>query len=383
MKNPLAIAVAATSLVIAAPADAGEGRDWYAGARFGLSFADDTVFTRDGLNATAGWRDSGPAVGAFIGRDFGDFRAEAEFLARSAGLGSLTVGQDGGIGASFGTSPLSGVQTPTVGSVRSQSYLMNLYKDFESFGSVTPYVGAGVGLTRVDFSVIAGGDKPIVDDARARLGYQAIAGLKLWSQDTVSLSLDYRYFGTANSSATDVLGQKVKGRHHSHNVLAGLTWRFGAPRKAVTPPPPALTPESVPAPKAEPAPTPEPVPAPPPPPPAPEAPGPFLVFFDWSDATVQPDAERIIEQAAQAAKDTGWAVIRATGHADRSGPAGFNIKLSIERAEAVRAALARHGVDPASVTIEGLGETTPLLPTPDDVREPQNRRVEIVFPEQD
>jgi outer membrane protein OmpA-like peptidoglycan-associated protein len=65
------------------------------------------------------------------------------------------------------------------------------------------------------------------------------------------------------------------------------------------------------------------------------------------------------------------------GHTDRVGTVEYNDRLSLQRAERVRAELVRLGVDPARISVEGRGEREPLVPTPDEMPEPQNRRVEV------
>ncbi|MCH2396367.1 OmpA family protein, partial [Oceanibaculum sp.] len=67
------------------------------------------------------------------------------------------------------------------------------------------------------------------------------------------------------------------------------------------------------------------------------------------------------------------------GHADRSGPAADNMALSQRRASSVQTALTADGVTAGQISSEARGETDPLVPTADGVREPQNRRVEIIF----
>ena len=68
----------------------------------------------------------------------------------------------------------------------------------------------------------------------------------------------------------------------------------------------------------------------------------------------------------------------ATGHTDTSGPESYNMALSLRRANAVKDALVRDGVPAQAIVVIGKGESQPLTPTGDGVREPQNRRVEIV-----
>jgi outer membrane protein OmpA-like peptidoglycan-associated protein len=117
-------------------------------------------------------------------------------------------------------------------------------------------------------------------------------------------------------------------------------------------------------------------PAPTPPPPQPRA---FIVFFDWDRSDIRPDTQRVIEAAAAYAKERGLARVNLTGHADRSGPATYNMGLSLRRAQAVRAAFIKLGVSPSDIALVGKGESEPLVPTADGVREPRNRRVEIMF----
>ena len=106
----------------------------------------------------------------------------------------------------------------------------------------------------------------------------------------------------------------------------------------------------------------------------------FLIFFDWDKSTITPDGMRIVEQAAAAYRTGAPVQIQVTGYTDRSGSPGYNQRLSERRAAAVAAALARLGVPRDQMTVAGRGENDNRVPTADGVREPQNRRVEIVFP---
>jgi outer membrane protein OmpA-like peptidoglycan-associated protein len=114
------------------------------------------------------------------------------------------------------------------------------------------------------------------------------------------------------------------------------------------------------------------------PPPAPATPPSFMVFFDWDSSVLSQASLNVISQAAAAYKSKGSARIRATGHTDTSGPEAYNMALSLRRANAVKNALVREGVPAASITVIGRGEQGLLVRTADGVREPQNRRVEIV-----
>ena len=120
---------------------------------------------------------------------------------------------------------------------------------------------------------------------------------------------------------------------------------------------------------------------PPPPPPAPPAPTPppvFLVFFDWGSAVVGPSGREVIGLAAQTYKAGSPVSVQVTGFTDTSGSADYNQRLSVRRANAAAAVLVQDGVPQNALVVTGRGQNDLRVPTPDGVREPQNRRVEIV-----
>ena len=121
---------------------------------------------------------------------------------------------------------------------------------------------------------------------------------------------------------------------------------------------------------------PAPATAPPPPPPAPAAS--FMVFFDWDSTRLNQQSMTVIGQAAAAFKSRNATGITATGHTDTSGPDAYNMALSLRRANVVKDALVQQGVPPGAVNAVGVGKAGLLVQTGDGVREPQNRRVEMV-----
>jgi OmpA family len=119
------------------------------------------------------------------------------------------------------------------------------------------------------------------------------------------------------------------------------------------------------------------------PPPAPMAQAPsFMVFFDWDRSDLSGQAMTAIQQAAAAFKSTGTARVTVTGHTDTSGPEDYNMALSLRRANVVKNALVSAGVPAAAISATGVGEAGLLVQTADGVREPQNRRVEILLGQQ-
>jgi outer membrane protein OmpA-like peptidoglycan-associated protein len=105
----------------------------------------------------------------------------------------------------------------------------------------------------------------------------------------------------------------------------------------------------------------------------------YLVFFDWNRADLTDRARQIIAEAASSRTTVRSTRIEVSGHADRSGSDAYNPALSMRRAEAVAGELTRRSVPRADMVIQAFGESRPLVPTADGVREPQNRRVEIVL----
>ena len=175
----------------------------------------------------------------------------------------------------------------------------------------------------------------------------------------IAIDLDYRYFATTDATF-HAPGTSItyKTGYNTHNVMASIVYRLGRAAAAADRRSPA---------------------APPAPPPAVER-RVFLVFFDWDKYTITPDGMRIIEQAAAAYRAGAPVQIQVTGYTDRSGSPGYNQRLSERRANAVADALARLGVPRNEMAVSGRGENDNRVPTADGVREPQNRRVEIVFP---
>jgi outer membrane protein OmpA-like peptidoglycan-associated protein len=130
-------------------------------------------------------------------------------------------------------------------------------------------------------------------------------------------------------------------------------------------------------PAAPPPPAPAPVAAPPPPPV--EQSRTYLVFFDWDRADLTDRARSIVSEAAQASTHVQTTKIEVNGYTDLSGTVAYNDRLSVRRAKTVEAELIRDGVAQNEIDIHGYGESNPLVPTAPGVREPQNRRVEIIL----
>jgi outer membrane protein OmpA-like peptidoglycan-associated protein len=118
---------------------------------------------------------------------------------------------------------------------------------------------------------------------------------------------------------------------------------------------------------------------PPPPPPPPAAARNYLVFFNFNKSDLTADARGIIKTAAGEAAKENSTKLTVTGHTDTVGSDAYNMRLSMRRAVAVQKELVRDGVPENEIAIFAKGKRELLVPTADGVREPQNRRVQIVL----
>jgi OOP family OmpA-OmpF porin len=149
---------------------------------------------------------------------------------------------------------------------------------------------------------------------------------------------------------------------------------------------PAPPPAQVPAPKPPPPPEPKPrAPEPEKPKPAPEKPKPVAekvtfaadVLFDFDKAVIKPEGKSKLDDISNKAKGVNLEVVIAIGHADSIGSDAYNQRLSVRRAESVKAYLVSKGIEGNRVYTEGKGEKQPVAENKTAGGRAKNRRVEI------
>ncbi|TAK79275.1 MAG: OmpA family protein [Aquabacterium sp.] len=146
--------------------------------------------------------------------------------------------------------------------------------------------------------------------------------------------------------------------------------------------------DGVPPPAAPPAPAPAPAPAAPAPAPAPAPVVPAApttekvsyaadAFFDFDKAVLKPEGKAKLDDLAGKIGGINLEVIIAVGHTDSVGSDAYNQKLSLKRAEAVKAYLTGKGIEANRVYTEGKGEAQPVADNKTKAGREKNRRVEI------
>jgi OmpA-OmpF porin, OOP family len=317
---------------------------FYVGAEGGWTALPDQDITVPGLFSTKLRFNSGFNAGVRLGYEWGAWRFEEEYSYRQNNVPSNF--------SLFGI-PVSGIS----GNRHTNSIMTNVLYDFTLGWPITPHFGVGIGAVQISDGVKLPGIGQFINDSTWQFGYQGIAGIRYNLSPTFTLDFDYRYLATTQPTFR-LLNTNIRYRsgYNTNNFVASLIYRFAPP------PPPAPVPVAAPV-------------VPPAPPPQV-----FLVFFDWDRADITPAGMGVVQQAAKAYKSGGSIRIQVTGYTDLSGSAGYNQRLSVRRANNVANALVNQGVARSDMAVSGRGENDPRLPTPQGVREPQNRRVEIVFP---
>jgi OOP family OmpA-OmpF porin len=121
----------------------------------------------------------------------------------------------------------------------------------------------------------------------------------------------------------------------------------------------AATPEPAPEPP-KPAPAPRPAPPPPPAAKAEKVTTASTVNFDFDRYAIRPDAMSKLDDLVGKLRNVNLEVIIAVGHADRLGSDAYNMKLSVRRADSVKAYLVSKGIAASRIYTEGKGKSQPV-----------------------
>jgi opacity protein-like surface antigen len=182
----------------------------YFSGNLGLAFMSDSDMTDSTVpGATVSVEfDSGLALGAAVGYDFGSVRLEGELDWQQNDLDKAEA-----LGVGVGLS----------GDVSIFSFLVNAYVEWETQSPLVPFVSAGIGFANVDVSdfQVPGSGLPSSSDDDTVLAWQLGAGVGYAVTPSTLVEFKYRYFATA-----DVEFNTTEAEIASHNIYLGLRFYF-------------------------------------------------------------------------------------------------------------------------------------------------------------
>lgn len=140
----------------------------------------------------------GYRLGAAVGRQFDQFRVEAELAYMHIRSDKVKfAGTDTGVDTDLDTVAL----------------FANGFYDIDTGSAFTPYLGLGIGVAKSDIEATAFGIT--IKDDETRAAYQLIAGVAYEANQNLDVTVDYRYFDTFENTNVEM-----------HSVNAGVRYRF-------------------------------------------------------------------------------------------------------------------------------------------------------------
>ena len=221
------------------------------------------------------------------------------------------------------------------GKIEQVSVMGNVLYDFFPGAMITPYIGGGVGVGFVDANIQ--GCKMCL----AMFAYQGILGVGFNATPALRISLEGRYYGTTNP-----------GAYFNNNIMAllSVSYKFGQPEVAPPPPPPpVVTPPS------------------------------FMVFFDWDRSNLSQQALTTIQQAATPSRPRAARASRRPATPTRRARRATTWRCRCVAPTRSRTPWCATACRRRRSRSSARARASLLVPTGDNVREPQNRRVEIVI----
>jgi opacity protein-like surface antigen len=177
----------------------------YVSGRLGMAFLEDSDVT-DNIDTITLEFDTGYALGVAVGHNFGMFRLEGEFGYQQNDIEEASA---------------YGYSASAYGDINCFSLLINGYFDFVNTSPLTPYIGLGIGMARIEVKSFEIAGYRIGSDDDTVFAYQLGGGVGYAMNENVTLDLQYRYFATEDPEFG-----VVDAEYATHNVYFGLRYNF-------------------------------------------------------------------------------------------------------------------------------------------------------------
>ncbi|MBC8414105.1 porin family protein [bacterium] len=205
IKSKIIVIVCSLMLMIVSSVFAAEGV--YVSGNIGASILNDSDLTNPalpGVVVETGF-DTGLLVSGALGVQVGKGRVEAEIGYRTADIDSFQA---------------LGVSASGDGDASALSFMVNAYLDIKTESAITPYLGGGLGMAKIELDNVSVSGIAIGNEDDTVFAYQFGGGIGYAMSEKATLDLGYRYFATEdlNLSGTDA-------NYGSHNLTIGI--RFG------------------------------------------------------------------------------------------------------------------------------------------------------------
>jgi outer membrane protein OmpA-like peptidoglycan-associated protein len=105
----------------------------------------------------------------------------------------------------------------------------------------------------------------------------------------------------------------------------------------------------------------------------------YRIYFASGDSSLTAESIAVLNTILARARQFSALEVSVVGHTDTRGDADANFALGLRRARAFAEILQAKGLNAVSLEIGSDGEELPLVPTPDNIAEPRNRRIEVTL----
>ena len=200
--------------------------DWYISGGGGLSILTNSDFRDEVSGVGVGTGETsfknGFALTGAVGKKFNNMRLEGELSYRRNDLDKLTISSATVGGQTF----IGNASASLSGDTTSFGLMANGYYDFANESKWTPFVMAGVGLSRQSLYVTKVGNvSTSYNQSDTVFAYQVGAGIGYSVTDSTKITAQYRFYGTSDPTFSDGT-DKITGEYFNHNLLIGFTHSF-------------------------------------------------------------------------------------------------------------------------------------------------------------